>query len=84
MPFHFGGGGGFGAEGFFQSTDLDEDEIKSCSAPNCPGLVKFSFYIAASPPCGSAGRIVCWRMDSATSPSAPQRMTGGWEVLGRV
>ena len=50
-----------------------------CSAPNCPGLAKFSFYIAASPLWGSAGRVICWRMDSGTSPSAPRRMTGWGE-----
>ncbi|MGB0229631.1 MAG: hypothetical protein ACPGD7_16965 [bacterium] len=60
----------------FQSTDLDEDEMWRCSVPKSPGLAKLSFYIAASPDCYSAGRVVCWRMDSATSPSAPRRMTG--------
>ena len=68
----------------FQSTDLDEEEVKCCSDPKIPGLAKLSFYIAASPACYSEGRVVCWRMDSATSPSAPRRMTGWGVVLGKV
>ena len=39
------------------------------------------FLVAASSACRCAGRIVCWKMDSATSPSTPCRMTG-WCGLG--
>ena len=47
--------------------------------PSSPRIVKLSFYIAASSTWPSEGRVVCWRMDSATWPSAPRRMTGWWE-----